>query len=159
MMKENLIKFFNLIKKDKQAKGLLIVGTLVIFIFTLGFSLSMFTSNNSSKIANIKVNDLSFNITTNSGTSNDRILHLQAGKIEQFNIILTNLNKIDVKYEFTYELCNNQNCTETSNNIPSDIHSGDTRDIDIIKDTPTTSSDDFFTNVYELTKKDFQDND
>ena len=44
-MKENLIKFFNLIKNNKQAKGLLIVGTLLIFIFTLGFSLSMFTSN------------------------------------------------------------------------------------------------------------------
>lgn len=48
---------------------------------------------------------------------------------------------------------------EITNNIPSDIHSGDTRDIDIIKDTPTTSSDDFFTNVYEFSKKDFQEND
>ncbi len=120
-MKTKLIKFFNLIKKDKQAKILTIIGVLMLFIFTLGYSLSMFTSSQNKKIANIKVNDLSFNITTNSGTSNDRILHLQAGKIEQFNIILTNLNKIDVKYEFTYELCNNQNCTETSNNIPSDI--------------------------------------
>ena len=120
-MKTKLIKFFNLIKKDKQAKILTIMGIILLFIFTLGYSLSMFTVGQNKKIANIKVNDLSFNITTNSGTTNDRILHLQAGKIEQFNIILTNLNKIDVKYEFTYELCNNQNCTETSNNIPSDI--------------------------------------
>ena len=120
-MKTKLIKFFNLIKKDKQAKILTIMGIIFLFIFTLGYSLSMFTSSQNKKITNIKVNDLSFNITTNSGTSNDRILHLQAGKLEQFNIILTNLNKIDVKYEFTYELCNNQNCTETSNNIPSDI--------------------------------------
>ena len=120
-MKTKLIKFFNLIKKDKQAKILTIMGIIFLFIFTLGYSLSMFTSSQNKKITNIKVNDLSFNITTNSGTSNDRILHLQAGKLEQFNIILTNLNKIDVKYEFTYELCNNQDCTETSNNIPSDI--------------------------------------
>ena len=120
-MKTKLIKFFNLIKKDKQAKMLTITGIILLFIFTLGYSLSMFTSNQNKKIANIKVNDLSFNITTNSGETNDRILHLQAGKLEQFNIILTNLNKIDVKYEFTYELCNNQNCTETSKNIPSDI--------------------------------------
>ena len=120
-MKTKLIKFFNLIKKDKQAKILTIMGVLMLFIFTIGYSLSMFTTSQNKKITNIKVNDLSFNITTNSGTSNDRILHLQAGKLEQFNIILTNLNKIDVKYEFTYELCNNQNCTETSNNIPSDI--------------------------------------
>ena len=120
-MKTKLINFFNLIKKDKQAKILTIIGVLMLFIFTLGYSLSMFTSSQNKKIANIKVNDLSFNITTNSGTLNDRILHLRAGMIEQFNIILTNLNKIDVKYEFTYELCNNQDCTETSNNIPSDI--------------------------------------
>ena len=120
-MKTKLVKFFNLIKKDKQAKILTIMGIILLFIFTLGYSLSMFTTNQNKKIANIKVNDLSFNITTNNGESNDRILHLQAGKLEQFNIILTNLNKIDVKYEFTYELCNNQNCTETSNNIPSDI--------------------------------------
>lgn len=120
-MKTKLIKFFNLIKKDKQAKILTIIGIILLFIFTLGYSLSMFTTNQNNKVANIKVNDLTFNITTNSGESNDRILHLQAGKIEQFNIILTNLNKIDVKYEFTYELCNNQNCTETSKSIPSDI--------------------------------------
>ena len=120
-MKTKLIKFFNLIKKDKQAKILTIMGIILLFIFTLGYSLSMFTSNQNNKVANIKVNDLSFNITTNSGETNDRILHLQAGKLEQFNIILTNLNKIDVKYEFTYELCNNRNCTETSKNIPSDI--------------------------------------
>ena len=49
------------------------------------------------------INGCNCNITTNSGELNDRILHLQAGKIEQFNIILTNLNKIDVKYEFTYD--------------------------------------------------------
>ena len=41
--------------------------------------------------------------------------------------------------------------------IKSDIHSGDTSDIDIIKDSPTTSADDFFTNVYEFSKKDFSE--
>lgn len=81
-MKTKLIKFFNLIKKDKQAKILTIMGIILLFIFTLGFSLSMFTTNRNNKVANIKVNDLSFNITTNSGETNDRILHLQAGKIE-----------------------------------------------------------------------------
>ena len=112
------------------------MGIILLFIFTLGYSLSMFTTSQNNKVANIKVNDLSFNITTNSGKSNDRILHLQAGKIEQFNIILTNLNKIDVKYEFTYELCNNQNCTETSNNIPSDI---------------SVSKEDFINSLKEMT--------
>ena len=121
MMKENLIKFFNLIKNNKQAKGLLIVGTLVIFIFTLGFSLSMFTSNNSSKIANIKVNDLSFNITTNNATSNDRILHLKAGKTELFNVIITNLNNINTTYELIYDICTNSECTNTLNSLPNGV--------------------------------------
>ncbi|MCI6932469.1 MAG: DUF6273 domain-containing protein [Tenericutes bacterium] len=120
-MKENLIKFFNLIKNNKQAKGLLIVGTLLIFIFTLGFSLSMFTSNNSSKIANIKVNDLSFNITTNSATSNDRILHLKAGKTELFNVIITNLNNINTTYELIYDICTNSECTNTLNSLPNGV--------------------------------------
>ena len=43
--------------------------------------------------------------------------------------------------------------------IKSDIHSGDTRDIDIIKESPQTEStsnnSDFFTNVYEFSEKDF----
>ncbi|MBP3444954.1 MAG: hypothetical protein J6K23_03360 [Bacilli bacterium] len=121
MMKENLIKFFNLIKNSKQAKGLLIVGTLVIFIFTLGFSLSMFTSNNSSKIANIKVNDLSFNITTNNATSNDRILHLKAAKTELFNVIITNLNNINTTYELIYDICTNSECTNTLNSLPNGV--------------------------------------
>ena len=121
MMKENLIKFFNLIKNSKQAKGLLIVGTLLIFIFTLGFSLSMFTSNNSSKIANIKVNDLSFNITTNNATSIDRILHLKAGKTELFNVIITNLNNINTTYELIYDICTNSECTNTLNSLPNGV--------------------------------------
>ena len=121
MMKENLIKFFNLIKNNKQAKVLLILGILLIFIFTLGFSLSMFTSNNTAKIANIKVNDLSFNITTNNATSNDRILHLKAGKTELFNVIITNLNNINTTYELIYDICINSECTNTLNSLPNGV--------------------------------------
>ena len=120
-MKQKLTKFFNLIKNDRQAKILTIVGVLLLFIFTIGYSLSAFTGNKNSNVANIKVNDLAFNITTNSGESDDRILHLQAGKTEQFNIVLTNLNKLDVKYEFIYEICNDSNCTSTSNDKSSDL--------------------------------------
>ncbi len=87
-MKTKLIKFFNLIKKDKQVKVLTITGIILLFIFTLGYSLSMFTSSQNNKVANIKVNDLSFNITTNSGTSDDRILHLQAGKKKYLMLLL-----------------------------------------------------------------------
>ena len=48
-MKTKLIKFFNLIKKDKQVKILTIIGVLMLFIFTLGYSLSMFTSSQNNK--------------------------------------------------------------------------------------------------------------
>lgn len=120
-MKRNLTNFFNLIKKDRQAKTLTIIGVLMLFVFTIGYSLSAFTGSKSTALANIKVKDLAFNMTTNSGTSDDRVLHLQAGKTEKFDIVLTNLNKIDVKYEIIYELCNDSNCNSTSQSIPSDI--------------------------------------
>ena len=118
---KNLTKFFNLIKNDKKTKMLLIMTIALLFVLTIGYSLSIFTDSTNKKVANIKVNDLSFNMTTNSGESDDRILHLQAGKIEQFDIILTTLNKVDVKYEIIYELCNNSACTSTSKNIPNDL--------------------------------------
>ena len=78
---KKLTKFFNLIKENKQTRILSLMTIAMLFIFTIGYSLSMFTGGSNKKVVNIKVNDLSFNITTNSGESNDRILHLQAGKL------------------------------------------------------------------------------
>ena len=49
---------------------------------------------------------------------------------------------------------------DTSTNVVvSDIHSGDTRDIDIIKNVSSTMTNDsdFFTNSYEFSKRDFAD--
>ena len=123
-MKTKLIKFFNLIKEDKQAKILTIIGIILLFIFTLGYSLSMFTGSYNKKVANIKVNDLSFNITTNSGESNDRILHLQAGKTESFKITITNLNKIDTKYELIYKVCTDIKCTSYLDTLPNEVKLG-----------------------------------
>ena len=63
-----------------------------------------------------------------------------------------------------YEEKNKQKEKPNLEHIESDIHSGDTRDIDIIKESPQTnqknSSNEFFTNVYTFTSKDFaEDND
>ena len=127
-MKKNLTKFFNLIKNDKQTRFLTMFSIIILFIFTLGYSLSMFNGSSVKEVANIKVNGLSFNMTTNSGAGDDRVLHLQAGKTEQFNIVLTNLNKVNTKYELIYELCNNSNCTSTSKSIPSSITVGKEED-------------------------------
>ena len=41
------------------------------------------------------------------------------------------------------------------NIIKNDIRSGDTSDIDIIKGSPNATTNDFFTNSYEFSKKDF----
>ena len=123
-MKQKLTKFFNLIKNDKQAKTLTIIVILLLFIFTLGYFLSMFNGSNVKEVANINVNGLSFNMTTNTGESDDRVLHLQAGKTEEFNIVLTNLNKINTKYELIYELCNDSKCTSTYKSIPSTVTVG-----------------------------------
>ena len=120
-IKQKLINFFNLIRKDKKIKVLTIMLIITLFIFTLGYSLSMFNKNKSNVVANIKVNDLSFNITTNSGTSDDRVLHLQAGKNETFNAIITNLNNINTKYELIYDVCSDSNCTSVLNSLPDGI--------------------------------------
>ena len=119
---KNLTKFFSLIKSDKKTRMLSIITIALLFMFTIGYSLSVFTNSSNKKIANIKVNDLSFSMTTNSGEEDDRILHLQAGKTESFNIVITNLNKIDLKYELNYEVCNDVNCNETSNSLPDNVN-------------------------------------
>ena len=86
-----------MIKNDKRFKYTLVVTIMLLFISIIGYSLSFFYNNNSTLVANIKLNDLLFNIITNSSKSDDRILRLQAGKTETFNVKLTSLNRINVK--------------------------------------------------------------
>ena len=121
---KKLTKFFNLIKENKQTRILSVMTIAMLFIFTIGYSLSMFTSGSNKRIANIKVNDLSFNITTNSGESNDRILHLQAGKTESFKITITNLNNVDTKYELIYKVCIDVKCTSYLDTLPDEVKLG-----------------------------------
>ena len=109
---KKITSLFNLIKNDKKTKNLTIFSIILMFIFTIGYSLSIFTGNRNYNVANINVNSLAFNLTTNSGESNDRVLHLKAGKTESFDITITNLNDIDTKYELIYKICNNSDCTQ-----------------------------------------------
>ena len=120
-MKEKLINIINIIKSNKRSRYMFIATTMLMFISVIGFSLSLFTNNNSKPIANIKVNDLSFNMTTNTGESDDRILKLQSGKSETFYVKLKNLNKINVKYELKYIVCSDSVCTDTSTALPDDV--------------------------------------
>ena len=120
-MKEKFTNTINIIKSNKKSKYMFIATIMLIFISVIGFSLSLFTNNNSKPIANIKVNDLSFNITTNTGESDDRILRLQAGKTETFSVNLTSLNSITVKYELKYTVCSDSNCTTSSSTLPNNV--------------------------------------
>ena len=120
-MKEKSINIINIIKSSKRSRYMFIATTMLMFISVIGFSLSLFTNNNSKPIANIKVNDLSFNITTNTGESDDRILRLQAGKTETFSVNLTSLNSITVKYELKYTVCSDSNCTTSSSALPNNV--------------------------------------
>ena len=121
---KKLTKFFNLIKENKQTRILSIMTIAMLFMFTIGYSLSMFTCGSNKKVANIKINDLAFNITTNSGESNDRVLHLQAGKTELFKSTITNLNKMNTKYELIYKVCTDAKCTSYLDTLPSGVKVG-----------------------------------
>lgn len=104
-----------MIKNDKRFKYTLVVTIMLLFISIIGYSLSFFN-----KIVQcIKVNDLVFNITTNSGESDDRILRLQAGKTESFASTITDLNKIGTKCELIYDVCSDSNCTSIVNFHPT----------------------------------------
>ena len=49
--------------------------------------------------------------------------------------------------------------TSDNSDYKGDMHSEDTRDIDIIKPSVVMKNDEFFTNSYEFSKKDFADSD
>ena len=120
-MGKKFINIIKMIKNDKRFKYTLVITIMLLFISIIGYSLSFFNNNNSTLVANIKVNDLSFNMTTNSGESDDRILRLQAGKTETFNVKLTSLNGINVKYELKYVVCSDSKCTTSSSILPNNV--------------------------------------
>ena len=120
-MGKKFINIIKMIKNDKRFKYTLVVTIMLLFISIIGYSLSFFNNNNSTLVANIKVNDLSFNMTTNSGESDDRILRLQAGKTESFYVKLKNLNSINAKYELKYSVCSDSNCTNTSSTLTDNV--------------------------------------
>ena len=120
-MGKKFINIIKMIKNDKRFKYTLVVTIMLLFISIIGYSLSFFNKNSSMLFANIKVNDLSFNMTTNSGESDDRILRLQAGKTESFYVKLKNLNSINAKYELKYSVCSDSNCTNTSLDLPNNV--------------------------------------
>ena len=76
-MGKKFINIIKMIKNDKRFKYTLVVTIMLLFISIIGYSLSFFNK----KVQCIKVNDLVFNITTNSGESDDRIYLLSSTEI------------------------------------------------------------------------------
>lgn len=71
-MGKKFINIIKMIKNDKRFKYTLVVTIMLLFISIIGYSLSFFyNNNNSTLVANIKLNDLLFNIITNSSKSDD----------------------------------------------------------------------------------------
>lgn len=97
-MGKKFINIIKMIKNDKRFKYTLVVTIMLLFISIIGYSLSFFYNNNSTLVANIKLNDLLFNIITNSSKSDDRILRLQAGKTESFFV------KLKIKIQLTQSM-------------------------------------------------------
>lgn len=121
-MKTKINDFYKLISKNKKTKFFTIVIIIFVFIVTIGYSLAFFTLQSRNPVANIVINNLKFNMTTNGGQSDDRILKLKAGTKEQFNVALTNLNNIATKYEIIYEICSDSNCTGTNEELAKKIN-------------------------------------
>ncbi len=121
-------EFIEIIKSDKKSKVLFVITIGVLFVCTLSYSLSMFSNSREGDLANIKVNGLSFNMTTNTGESDDRILRLKANTLESFNVILTNLNSMDVNYELIYEVCSDSTCSSILDKLPYDVMFGISND-------------------------------
>ena len=123
-MGKKFINIIKMIKSNKRYKYTIIVTIMLLFISTIGYSLSFFNKNNSMLVANIKVNDLSFSLTTNSGESDDRVLKLAANSSEVFNVNILSLNSVDVKYELIYKICTDVNCTSYYDDVPDGIQIG-----------------------------------
>ena len=132
--KEKIGNIINKIKGNKRILYLTFCIVLILSCLVLNVTFSFMTQNKNINSANITVGDLKYKMIINEVELNesvgtklptntiigDRIILLKAGKTEQFEIILTSLNSIDTKYEVTYKVCSDQNCTDFVN-TPSTV--------------------------------------
>ena len=123
--KEKIGDILNKIKGNKRILYLTFCVVLVLFCLVLNVTFAKYTAKVSVPGTNITIGDLTYNMIINEvkldesvGTKlpsntiiGDRIILLKADKTEQFNVILSSLNEIDTKYEITYKVCTDVNCT------------------------------------------------
>lgn len=70
--------------------------------------------------SNLIIDDYAFNVKVINGNSKDkRIVYLENGKSEVYDVVLTSLNNNDLKYELTYDLCVDEKCNNIIEKIPN----------------------------------------
>lgn len=104
--------------------------------------------------------------TSEEDTTKEELNNTNSLSFDLFEDLKPTGNTITTK-PITSDLLKHTNTNQIkidTSQIKSDIHSGDTSDIDIIKDMPYTNKtespkeSDFFTNAYQFSEKDFSDN-
>ena len=106
-------KLLNAAKNNKR------ILLIILLCCILSNSLIKYINNKNKLEENIKINDYAFNMNINNNTTN--ILHLKSENKETFNILLTNLNKENIKYELTYDICEDNKCNKILKNEPNNI--------------------------------------
>ena len=133
--KNKINDIWNIVKKNKRFKYLSLISILMLFCLALNVTFAKYTTSKSNKGADITIGDLKYKMVINEknysssvgtkATTNtiigDRIILLKAGKTEEFDVALTSLNTIDTKYEITYKVCTDKNCTKFIE-TPSEIN-------------------------------------
>lgn len=117
-MKEKFSSLFNLIKTNKTTKYIVVLSVVVLFCLALNVTYSAFTSNNTTNVANLKINDLSYNLNVNS--NNTDILSIPVSNSTTNTIKLTSLNNFETRYELSYQVCQDSSCTSYTD-LTSDI--------------------------------------
>ena len=138
-LREKIVNILNKIKGNKRVMYLTFCTVLILFCLVLNVTFSLMNQNKNIDEANIIIGDLKYKMIINEVELNesvgtkipsntiigDRIIKLKAGKIEQFEVNFISQNSIDTKYEITYKVCTDANCTnfiDTPNTIQIAYH-------------------------------------
>ncbi len=104
--------------KNKKFIYISIVTLLVLFSATLNVAFSAFTNSSSGEAANIIVEDLAFSLKVNGVP--ESIYKVDKNSEKLLTIGVESLNSISSKYELTYKVCSDSNCS-TFINTPANF--------------------------------------
>ena len=100
------------IMSNKRKLYLASLSVLVLLCVALNTSFSAFTESTNRKAVNIKVGNLTYHTVVNNNET--FILKGDANGTSRYNVLLVNDNSLNTKYELTYDVCTNSNCSATT---------------------------------------------